>query len=141
MTKYLLYTGIVFVWGCSSTTNSNNEESTVLIEAAETTVDAPLQQDTLNTSTKEILPQSPRLSGKYTITPIFTDSIGWGYTISAGEKIIVKQPHIPAVAGLQGFSSEAKARRAGEEVAYKLEQGIMPPSLTIEEMKSLRVLD
>jgi hypothetical protein len=70
----------------------------------------------------------------------FKDSLGWGYDIFINKSQYVHQPHIPAVPGNRGFISEALAKKAGEFVAYKIRNNIMPPSVTPQELDSLGVL-
>lgn len=70
----------------------------------------------------------------------FKDSLGWGYDVFIDNSQYVHQPHIPAVSGNRGFSSEAFARKTGEFVAYKIRNNIMPPSVTPHELDSLGVL-
>lgn len=67
-------------------------------------------------------------------------AVGWGYLIKQKSRIIIDQPTIPAMQGTQGFSSEQKARRAGELVVSKIGGGQFPPSLTPRELDSLGVL-
>lgn len=70
-----------------------------------------------------------------------TGSRGWGYDILVDGQIYIHQPNVPAVMGNNGFSSEEKAREAGEFVIYKIRNNILPPSVTPEELDSLGVLD
>jgi hypothetical protein len=70
----------------------------------------------------------------------FQQNTGWGYDIFANGKLYIHQPNIPAVSGNDGFKSEADAKRAGEFVAYKIRNNIMPPSVTPEELDSLGVI-
>lgn len=70
-----------------------------------------------------------------------TGSRGWGYDILVDGKIYIHQPNVPAVMGNNGFSSEEKAREAGEFVIYKIRNNILPPSVSPEELDSLGVLD
>ena len=65
---------------------------------------------------------------------------GYGYDIYVDNSLKVHQPHIPAVSGNKGFSSEEKAKRAGEFVGYKFKNNIMPPSVSTKELDSLGVL-
>lgn len=65
---------------------------------------------------------------------------GFGYDVYLNSKLYVHQPHIPAVSGNKGFSSETNARRTGEFVAYKIRNNIMPPSVSPAELDSLGVL-
>ncbi len=64
---------------------------------------------------------------------------GYGYDILMDGKLYVHQPHIPAVAGNRSFASEKDAGIAGELVAYKIRNNIMPPSVTVEELDSLGI--
>ena len=65
---------------------------------------------------------------------------GFGYDIYVDNALKVHQPHIPAVSGSKGFSSEEKAKRAGEFVGNKFRNNIMPPSVSPRELDSLGVL-
>ena len=66
----------------------------------------------------------------------------WGYDISLRGKPYVHQPHKPAVGGMSGFASENQARKVAELVAYKIRNGILPPSVSRTEVDSLiRVAD
>ena len=65
---------------------------------------------------------------------------GYGYDLFVDGVLKVHQPHIPAIPGTRGFSSEAYAKQAGELVAFKVKNNIMPPSVTPEELDSLGVL-
>jgi hypothetical protein len=66
---------------------------------------------------------------------------GWGYNVLVDGKIYIHQPTVPAIMGNNGFSSEEKARRAGAFVISKIQNNIIPPSVTPEELDSLEVLD
>ena len=65
---------------------------------------------------------------------------GFGYDIYVDNALKVHQPHIPAVSGNKGFTSEEKAKRAGEFVGNKFRNNIMPPSVSPKELDSLGVL-
>src|SRR3954462_6962289 len=65
---------------------------------------------------------------------------GFGYNIYKDDALYIHQPAIPAVPGNEGFSTEAKAKKAAEFVAYKIRNNIMPPSVTPQELDSLGVL-
>ncbi|MCB9265375.1 MAG: DUF4907 domain-containing protein [Lewinellaceae bacterium] len=62
---------------------------------------------------------------------------GWGYNLYLNEKRYIHQPHMPAVGGKKGFETEAQAQKVAELVAEKARKGIMPPSVTAEEVDSL----
>lgn len=65
----------------------------------------------------------------------------WGYQIFNNEQLYINQPHIPAVPGNNGFKNAEQAETIGQFMIYKLEQGIVPPSVSIHELDSLGVLN
>ncbi len=108
--------------------------------------------DTVNKATEALPPETreergkaqgqavnPYKDAKVEVLP-FRDSLGWGYDIKINGTAYVHQPHIPAVPGIRGFSSREKAQRAGELVAFKIKNNIMPPSVSDRELDSLDVL-
>ncbi|MEO6253745.1 MAG: DUF4907 domain-containing protein [Ferruginibacter sp.] len=66
---------------------------------------------------------------------------GFGYDIYKDDAVYIHQPHIPAVGGNNGFSTEVNAKKAAGFVVYKIEHNIMPPSVTAAELDSLGVLE
>lgn len=64
----------------------------------------------------------------------------WGYDIYKDNKLFIHQPNIPAIEGNQGFSSEEKAKLTASLIIQKLKNGIMPPSISIEELDSIDAL-
>jgi hypothetical protein len=78
-----------------------------------------------------------------TITEVRTFSAAsdtFGYEIWLNGKRIIYQTNIPSMPGNNGFSSEEKAKKAGEFVAEKIRNNQMPPTVTPEELDSLGVL-
>lgn len=65
---------------------------------------------------------------------------GFGYQILKDGKLIIDQQQIPAVQGNQYFSSEDAARRTGELALKKIKDQLFPPTISIEELDSLGVL-
>lgn len=65
---------------------------------------------------------------------------GFGYDVMIDGKLYVHQPHVPAVAGNNGFVTPEAAKKAGELVAYKIKNNIMPPSVTVNELDSIGAL-
>lgn len=66
---------------------------------------------------------------------------GWGYDILINGKLYIHQPIIPGVQGNRVFSSEEKAREAGELIVTKIRNNILPPSVTVEELDNKGLLD
>ena len=65
---------------------------------------------------------------------------GYGYRIFQDGKLYVNQPHIPAVQGREGFSSESDATETALYAIAKLQHGVFPPTLSVSELDSLGVL-
>ncbi len=65
---------------------------------------------------------------------------GWGYDILKNGIPFVRQPHRPGLPGKQGFDSEAKAQKTAELVRHKLENNVMPPTVSQQELDSIGVL-
>lgn len=64
----------------------------------------------------------------------------FGYEIFSEGVKIIKQEHIPAVPGNNGFEKESHAKALAELVIKKLENQIMPPTVTVEEIDSIKAL-
>lgn len=65
---------------------------------------------------------------------------GWGYDVLIDGNIYVHQPTIPAVGGNKGFKSENDAKMAAELVIGKIRAGILPPTVTVEELQAIGVI-
>ncbi len=77
---------------------------------------------------------------KYSFETFETPGAGWGYDIYEYGKLFIHQPHIPAVQGNKGFSSMENAEKTAEFAITKMLKGIVPPSISTEELDSLGVL-
>lgn len=77
---------------------------------------------------------------KFSIITIFSSEFGWGYQILNNGSMFINQPHIPSVQGNKGFESKEKAIVTGEYIIHKLENDIFPPTITPQELDSLKVL-
>jgi len=65
----------------------------------------------------------------------------WGYDVYKDNQLLIHQPNIPAIEGDRGFSSEQKAITVANLTIKKLQDGVMPPTLSIEELDSLKVTE
>lgn len=79
------------------------------------------------------------LTEEYASEIYFTDSLGWGYRILNNGKLFINQPHIPAVSGLKGFDSEEDAQTTANLALDKIKNGIVPPTISMQELDSLGV--
>lgn len=65
---------------------------------------------------------------------------GWTYKIYMNNKLFIFQKSIPSVPGVSGFKNQEAAERIARLVIYKLSNGLMPPSVSQQELDSLGVL-
>jgi hypothetical protein len=96
------------------------------------------------------LDSTANLNSDNNIVQTFSDSIyyktiktenGWGYDIYLNGKLYVHQPNIPAVSGNNGFVSEEYAAKVAEFVIEKIRKHILPPTVSVFELDSLKVLN
>ncbi len=64
----------------------------------------------------------------------------YGYNIKTNGRILIHQPSIPALPGIEGFKTEEAAISVAELVIYKIRQSNFPPSVSVSELDSLGVL-
>ncbi len=62
---------------------------------------------------------------------------GWGYQIYDGTTMMINQPHIPSVPGIQGFATKEKAEIAARYVLEQINKGNFPPTVSPEKLKEL----
>lgn len=77
----------------------------------------------------------------YSIFTLETEGVGWGYQILKDGKLMINQDHIPAIQGNKGFSSKEDAEKTANFMLEKIKKGIFPPTISIEELDSLEVLN
>jgi hypothetical protein len=81
-------------------------------------------------------PKQPK--DKFTIKT-YTVEKDWGYDILKNGKVLIHQPNIPAVAGNRGFRSKEDAEKVALLMKKKIEKNIMPPTIEIRELDSLKI--
>jgi hypothetical protein len=63
----------------------------------------------------------------------------FGYDVMMNGKIYIHQPFIPAIPGNHGFETESDAKKTGELMADKIRHNVMPPSLSVAELKAIGI--
>lgn len=64
----------------------------------------------------------------------------WGYNIFMEKRLLIHQASVPGLPGNEGFKTKVDAGKVARLVIEKIQKGEMPPSVTIEELKKLKVL-
>ena len=65
---------------------------------------------------------------------------GFGFEILQGTDPVIIQPHIPAIQGIKGFETKEQAAIIGNYMIYKINNGIMPPSISVQDLDSLKIV-
>jgi hypothetical protein len=102
----------------------------------------------LNTQTNKVqllaVPISPNVEKhknaiySYLIIPSVNNT--WGYDIFLQKRLFIHQPSIPGLPGNEGFKTKTSAKKLARVVIGKIKKGEMPPSVTIEEMRKMKIL-
>lgn len=82
--------------------------------------------------------EQPAPETRYDCKTIDVDG-GYGYDIYVDGNLFVHQTHIPAVPGVHPFATESDAWRAGSFAVEKMKQGIVPPTISVEELQSIGI--
>ena len=64
----------------------------------------------------------------------------YGYDIFADGRLIIHQTSVPALLGNEGFKTKDGATKVALRVIEKLRKGEMLPTISVDEMKQLRVI-
>jgi len=110
----------------SDITENMGDMETILNEVEEIVIDKDKGQ--------EIVAES--LSLKIT----GSEHSGFGFEILQGTSILIIQPHIPAIQGIKGFETKEQAIIIGNYMIYKINHGIMPPSVSVQDLDSLKIV-
>lgn len=117
---------------------SCSNDDTKSVESPKSTTEAPENFD--NQNNYDTIIQKPESNNLDDLSvQVYSIDSGFAYKINLGEKPMIDQKHIPGVQGLKYFKSEEDARNAGMLMLYKLENNIMPPSVTLNELDSLNI--
>lgn len=109
----------------------------------------PVEREVLNPSDSlpieedipKFVPDSSLMVAEYSFTVQESPNGGYGYSILQDGKMVIDQPHVPAVSGRNGFKSEEYASITASFAITKLQQGMFPPTISIDELDSLGVID
>ncbi|MEW6470236.1 MAG: DUF4907 domain-containing protein [Bacteroidota bacterium] len=102
--------------------------------------------DTLSKETKKPAP-NPYANSVIEVRVFNNDTVkqdvkstGYGYDIYIDGQRYIHQYSIPAMPGNNGFKTPEAARKAGEFIAHKVRNNIMPPAVSPQELDSIGVL-
>ena len=64
----------------------------------------------------------------------------FGYDIFLNGKLYIHQVSVPGVPGVKGFNSKTSAQKVAQLVMSKIKSGEVPPTISAEELKNLKVI-
>jgi hypothetical protein len=68
---------------------------------------------------------------------VFGVGDGYGYEIYLHDRKLIYQSYIPAVEGNTTFPRQDQAEKAAQLVSSKILRGLIPPTLTVDEIDSI----
>jgi hypothetical protein len=80
-------------------------------------------------------------SSTYSYKILPSNNSTWCYDIFKGGKMLIHQINIPGLPGNDGFKSKPDAEKVARLVIKKLKKGEMPPTVTIDELKNLKIAE
>lgn len=124
MVKHLLYFIFIILVSCSSQTEK---------------VDQPLVQNN-NLAQTVASSATPNFSSQFFLVDSLNPKSGFGYNILIDGDLFIHQNSIPSLPGNTAFPSQEKAELVANLVIHKLKNNIMPPSVSKQELDSLKTL-
>jgi hypothetical protein len=91
--------------------------------------------------TQEKPKDNPYANANLTMKIIDAADSTFGYDILLDGKMLIHQPSVPAMPGNKGFKTKSDAEKTAELVINKIRNGEMPPTITVEELKKLKVVE
>jgi hypothetical protein len=95
-----------------------------------------------DTAKSNSLPTAEQLSNaNLTYKVITAEGGGYGYDVFADGKRLIHQPTIPGQPGISGFKKKSDSEKVAQLVIRKLKNREIPPAVTEEELKALKVIE
>jgi hypothetical protein len=88
---------------------------------------------------KKQMPEDNRAINQLTYTIIPSVQNTFGYVILDNKKAIIRQPSIPGLPGIKGFSKKEDAEKAARLVINKISNHLSPPTISKYELDSLKI--
>ena len=98
---------------------------------------APAQSDS---SAAKFPAASAHANTKLTYKVIDAPKQTYGYDVFADGRPMIHQTSAPALPGNEGFKTKEDATKVALLVIEKIKKGEMPPTISIDEMKKLKVI-
>ncbi len=98
-----------------------------------------LAQNT-NAEPQYLTPKSSSLATpRLTFIVINSEQNTFGYNILENKRIMIHQPSVPGLPGNKGFTTKEDATKVAKLVIKKINKNIMPPAVSLQELRSLKI--
>ena len=101
---------------------------------------APLVPARPDSRAAELPAPSTHANTNLTYKVITAPQATWGYDVFADGRLMIHQASVPALPGNEGFRTKEDATKVALLVIEKIRKGEMPPTISIDEMKTLSVI-
>jgi hypothetical protein len=85
--------------------------------------------------------KNPYANADISVKIIPTLNNTFGYNIYINGKEMIHQPNIPCLQTNEGFKTESQAKMFADFVVSKIRKGEMPPTVGIEDLKKLKIIN
>ncbi len=85
--------------------------------------------------------QNPYANADISIKVIPSANETYGYDILLYKRPLVHQPSIPGLPGNEGFATKERAQKVVEFVVKRIRKNEMPPTVSIEDLNKMGVLE
>jgi len=100
----------------------------------------PIASAQPNSTATKFLAASAHVDTKLTYKIIDAPKHTYGYDVFANGRLMIHQSSVPALPGNEGFKTKEDATKIALLVIQKIKKGEMPPTISIDEMKKLKVI-
>ena len=84
--------------------------------------------------------ENPYAKAELTTRIIPSANNSFGYDILLDRKLLVHQPNILGLPGIEGFATQERAQTVADFVVRKIRNNEMPPMLSMEDLNAMGVL-
>ncbi len=126
--------------GVKTTDNTDVQEPAPVVDIEEVDTTLLVVDDSIihpEKDTSEVPLPDPSTLTKYSWILLYNEDGTLGYEVMKSGNLVVTQPTIPGEGGTTGFANREQAAAAAELVISKLEQGILPPTISDKELKKI----
>ncbi len=116
-------------------------KKTIFLSLLFTALKTTAQPQPKGTHQKNVPKVANQATGKNQLRYVIINNgkTSFGYDILDQKRMIIHQPSVPGLPGNKGFITKEDAAKVARLVIKKINKNIMPPTITQEDFKSLKI--